>query len=420
MDNKDFHIIRTKLDELTQSTNITSTLQSAIKHGLVELSERVVKLEQEIHTLPMIASTTAFIMARLADKGALLKKFRRDILERDIDLDVLRELLDTDWPFNVEEGSVRLTSMTRLSQNHLGMTFVANTKSRGVGIFEVDAFDHWVNVSTSPTLVKYTGSKYLIANRTSNCVRAIMPEEKNVIATCKTENFRDQQLDAWTAMTQTQSLENINRTQVKQAWPNLAIYCFPDEIAIDGNRPISCPNFPFELPTNSSWYTSDYHFNTTAAQFVVDDSQTSIKPLVKQTKTDYPHDEPIKALKLITKLNKELEEMRNSTQNGGLHTNWLTTDLLNADKLSMASILSWALFLGLCLIAICAGGLCTCCVTASLAMMKSMTRSNEGRELQTAKRAKNIDDKSATSNASDSETANETLSDIRRKFKLSI
>lgn len=373
VENADFLLISEKIQKLTAMTNATTTLQLALKQGILELNERTLKIEKELHTIPMLTLAANFISIKLEEKTSLVSKLRRDIVRKKFDLDVIRELLDTDWPLNIDDSSVKLLSIERPLNNHLRLRLYSKMKMEGVGVYEIDGFDHWTNLTTNPTLVRYSGDRYILANRTSNCARAVQPA-RNMFNSCRTPNLRDGHLDKWTAVNHQLTMENT--TQVKESWPNLAIYCYPDEIVIENGSPMSCPHYAFELAPNLNWHTSVYTHNASVSQFFMSANPTGIRPFVKHTSNDTPHDEPTKAMKLVIKLAKELEEIRDKPQMSVLHSHWI----------GLAGIMSWGLLIVLCVIVCCVKLICRRRGTPRAAKATPSTESKPRRSIEPSRK----------------------------------
>jgi len=94
--------------------------------------------------------------------------------------------------------------------------------------------------------MEYRGHKYLIYNRTSNCLKAIdEPSQIAIIEVCNIANFTDPRLQVWEALTTTRDVfSHPNTCQVKRTL--LYIYCFPFNITLESGT-VRAPPYPFRM-----------------------------------------------------------------------------------------------------------------------------------------------------------------------------
>lgn len=75
-----------------------------------------------------------------------------------------------------------LMSMLERNGNTITIKFSALAEDTTSKILQVDSLNFWSKLDSTPTLNEYTGSQFLIYNRTSNCARAITQPFRQTVA----------------------------------------------------------------------------------------------------------------------------------------------------------------------------------------------------------------------------------------------
>lgn len=84
------------------------------------------------------------------------------------------------------------------ASNVLIIDIKGRMRSKNTFVYRADPFDYWSNLTFTPTLMEYTGERYLIRKVSNNCVKAIkQPSTTFVSDRCEIENFEDNRLKPW-------------------------------------------------------------------------------------------------------------------------------------------------------------------------------------------------------------------------------
>ena len=226
----------------------------------------------------------------------------------------LNELLDTDYFNEVDADSIVLIG-TKLdsSGETVRIEFIGNRIDLNTVIYKVEGISHWIHLTGKPTLMEYSGDKYVMYNYTSDCLRGLKEINQNEIRNpCTNLNERQGKLISWKEIAKGDPWENPAKTVAIESWPHVAVYCFTLNITI-GEETEPCPNYPFKVYSTMSWNTSDgYHFhpyqslNLTVNEKTWEVAWTLPKVHINETLKPSKESEMIKR---IVELNKEVTQL---------------------------------------------------------------------------------------------------------------
>lgn len=131
----------------------------------------------------------------------------------------------------------------------------------------VSPFQFWSNLSDSPVLNQYTGSRFLVYNSSSKCAKSIeKPDQIYIDEESTQENYMDQGLDLWN---QRSGDPYFNLTLLDKPKMTLAgnyIYCWPKIIRIidsESYHDYDCRPYPFRLSLDVPFSTTNKAYTPT-------------------------------------------------------------------------------------------------------------------------------------------------------------
>lgn len=125
-------------------------------------------------------------------------------------------------------------------------------------VFRANPIPHYINVTSNPTKVRYTGNHFMVHNVTNGCTKAINePMTDLIVTSCRADNHIDVNLDLWEPI----NCFNINSCEkptIKFSSEHSYIECLFNIIVID-NSTMKCPHYPFRLPITTEFILDGYH-----------------------------------------------------------------------------------------------------------------------------------------------------------------
>lgn len=255
-----------ELANLNQNTNVTSLQTRALAEAHVLTSKLV---ENNIEKIKFIASqypdltiVGSHIISKMHIFGSYLDRIRVSQRSRRLDLDTLQLLFNTDVLANVDPASIINSSVDIQLARHntLYVTFAARTKSEDTSVYNIKPVKYWTNLTESvASRMEYTGHRFVVYNRTANCMKAINdPTTDHVAVICDQHDWFDPSLSEWKIVsTSHDPLGLQEKTQVIEGWPNILVYCWPSYINVQGTRE-QCPPYPFVLNASVAWTTESF------------------------------------------------------------------------------------------------------------------------------------------------------------------
>lgn len=158
----------------------------------------------------------------------------------------------------IDEDDTHLLELSVVNNETLRVKFHARLTSPHAEIFEVTSLRHFVNVTSTATLVQYAGPPYALFNATTNCTVGITELKRGrVYGNCTEINYSDEQLSKYEPVGGTPAqIEELSRPVV-YVGPLLAyIQCFKYRIHL-GSREFPCPYHPFAVDIQVSFRVLD-------------------------------------------------------------------------------------------------------------------------------------------------------------------
>lgn len=222
---------------------------------------------------PDPAVTAAYTVSKIVMKSSLLGKIKYGFKSQHIDLQVLSELLETDWLDDIHDGSATQRSFEATGAGTFRLEFAARKEDLHTKVYRIDGIRYWGNLAGAPALMEYTGERYLVHNISSDCVRAIAePLQPFVSAQCDQQGYVDARLSAWTKIYTVDSLTNRPmNTTMKESFPYNYVYCIGLWITILSET-LRCPPYVFRINATTSWIVTDYRYEPSLETFEIEDS----------------------------------------------------------------------------------------------------------------------------------------------------
>ena len=314
------HQLDQKLRSINDVLNLTSSvLQSQSRaidqiHKDFKAIDSVVKEMGPIYTT-LVRATNA-LSIEFEEHKDLIRRLSKSFAHDSVDIDALEDLTDNEWLKGADARTARPIDVRQLGATKYVIEFRSNKKAPDCSIYRVDSIRVWTNLTSTPTLMQYTGPRYIMHNRTSSCTRPVDdPIQNSIVIQCPWHNYKEASLSDWTAVRKVDHLGQIDTpTFYKEKWPMTYVYCYGRQINIGPNS-IECPHHPFRLAINTAWNTSDYTYrpsfitvNSTISYHDIDqDLIRSIHvPAAVETRTQ-------DTIKKVHELVQELEKAQNKS-----------------------------------------------------------------------------------------------------------
>lgn len=158
------------------------------------------------------------------------------------------------------EEHAQLLKATMVGKSSFSLDTAITEVARDASIFEIEAFDHWANLTSKPTRVHYVGAKFLVLNSTANCAKAVGNPTKLLDEKCDTPDYMDWQLKMWSESEEDPAeIANKRQPQILKSYPYNYIECFQREIEIEDKK-TSCPTFTFRLKAEKKFKIGNYSY----------------------------------------------------------------------------------------------------------------------------------------------------------------
>ena len=224
--------------------------------------------------------------------------------EDKVDPAALAQLLNLPQLRRIRRSETQLDEIARASPGTILIKFMAPIQSEDTQIFQVKYLKHYLNVTTKPMLVMYTGPTYLMYNSTSNCTKGVVPDGLKVRDSCEEKDYHDPKLTLWSRTVTTEPLA----PQILQTNRGNHIYCLYHDIKLDTGT-YKCPPYPMWLPhlQRFSIGTLKHDVNMTLLNATSYIPVTPIKHFNSSMHEDDLEDQ-LRLIEHIRLLNEKLEE----------------------------------------------------------------------------------------------------------------
>jgi len=180
--------------------------------------------------------------------------------------------------------------------------------------YELASFDFWTDLTQPKArLMHYEGPKYLVHNEKEGCIKGIgFPQNRYVTARCDDHGHVDSMLSKRTSTLATSDpWSHVLGTAVKEAYPEVVIYCFTHRIQI-GEEERECPPYAFKLDATLRFNTTDgYVYSPTAVELATTAQLGTEVTHIHFKNMSLALDENA-TIKSVTTMRAELEKARDS------------------------------------------------------------------------------------------------------------
>lgn len=251
-----------RLDAFNKNFNITKYVLERVTDDVAKILRMASELDDKIESLKaeMPLVVWFFMDARLhiyssAEKlDRIIKAFRRGRLATF----EVGQMFKDERIISLKEEHVKLTRVSIMGSQTFSMDVAITEIATDTSIFEIEAFDHWTELTTQPTRIHYEGARYLVFNETANCAKAIANPKPTNDERCDDENYMDWHLKKWSRLVRN-PLDTVGLYGphvLKTAHYNF-VECFQHTIII-GNKNHSCPSYTFKLKSDISFKIGNF------------------------------------------------------------------------------------------------------------------------------------------------------------------
>lgn len=317
--NKRQEQIQSSIDQLTQRQNISELMHEAVSNALENQANLIQYNSAEISriafTHPELMVVSGHLMAKLVQMGSYIDRLKIAFRARRPDLSLLSLITDTDFLDTVDQDTIPKNSvdLTAINNQTIEVRFVARIVDRTTSVYDVDAFDFWVNITeVEASKMHYGGPMSLIYNHSIGCVKGVTGiKHRWVNAHCLIPNFVDMSLSSWSILfTSKDPWESRNPVVVKESWPFINVNCLSHNITVHGVTG-ECPPWIFSINATVPFKISDgFSYSYQAMEYKVN-VEMSIAQIAAIHFRNQPFDiDETFAIKEIRRLRKDLGETK--------------------------------------------------------------------------------------------------------------
>lgn len=256
---------RKQLEKFQLELNVTNVVQQGLLDMIKSNMKSIREQNRRFNHLAMLSAEVtwlaSYVQTRMMFSSVDLKTVIDEKIHHKVATVDMSELLNmTDFK-EIENIDTEFISASRITKQTIRLKFNIRTKAEDTFVYKIHDFRYWKNLTETPTLMEYQGERFIVYNKTANCIKGIEePTQRAVTDYCDTANYTDPAVTVWRKLV---TVDNIyshqNITTLKRTLLYNYIYCFPSEIRIsDGNH--KCPPAVFRVPINVGWSTRDKNY----------------------------------------------------------------------------------------------------------------------------------------------------------------
>ena len=240
----------------------------AIQKGMIDLiaaNARSIRdqnrqMSQFVHLSSQLTWLSSFIQSRILFATADLRTVIDEFTHRRVATLELSELFNMTELRGVDPLETEFISVQSISQQTLRFIFNVRLAAVDTSVYHVHAFRYWDNLTLTPTMMEYHGNRFIIYNKTSNCIRGLEDTpERGIMMDCAVANFVDPGVNVWRRVVTTKDIYSQDITTYKRTPKMNYIYCFPFNITVDGQT-TRCPTLMFKLPVEKAFVTGNISY----------------------------------------------------------------------------------------------------------------------------------------------------------------
>ena len=255
-----------RIQKFAHQFNVTHEIQQGmidlIRNNSINIQEQKRQLAQFATLSSRFTWLSTYIETRFMFDTADLKDIIDKYQHRRIAPRAMSNLLNMTEIRYLDEQDTEMISISMLTPQTIRFKFNVRLLSTDTSIYRVHAFKYWDNLTHTPSLMEYQGTKFVIYNSSANCLKGIEePTERTIIDECTTPDYKDSSVSIWRTLISTRDIFSQHKTTAFRHTLNWNyIYCFPYNISLkDGIY--RCPTTLFRLSSNVGFKTTDrdYH-----------------------------------------------------------------------------------------------------------------------------------------------------------------
>lgn len=195
--------LRDELDELKNKvfnlTELNSQMHSTNVDVLNNLNSKLHNITTDLNKFKVLLGNLSWEISKLVydiEKSiSLLEEIEAAAEYDQVNLRALSQLFNYPQFKRYSQKGSKIHSIERINDNILNFVFSVKSKADNIEVVKNYGITHWVNLSSEPRLVKYTGPIFTLKNNTNNCKIGI-EQIGNTFSyeQCSRENYEDARL----------------------------------------------------------------------------------------------------------------------------------------------------------------------------------------------------------------------------------
>lgn len=246
-----------KIDKLNSQLNASLAIQNGMLDLIKQNARNIREQQRQITHLAKLSSEitwlSSYIQSRIIFASVDLRTIIDEYTHRRVATLELSELLNITDIREVDPVDTEFVSVKQMADNTIRFSFNIRLKSKDTHVYHIHSFRYWDNLTYTPTMMEYQGSRFVLYNRTANCSLGLEDiPERAIMEECSTPNYRDPKTSVWRSLITTRDIYKQDISTFKRTWALNYIYCFPFDIIIDGEK-YRCPSLMFKLDSKKAF-----------------------------------------------------------------------------------------------------------------------------------------------------------------------
>lgn len=262
------------MDQAIQGMEAVRDSIHELNEKLDEMEEKIISLNKTVHQYPKSYALLAHVFHFVESTRPLLQDINRSVRKGKIS-NSLKTLTNQDfWIEPAEKYSKLLSCERRMDKTGLeiSLKFTVPKIDDTTQILEATGFKIW-NLTTpnSGCRLKYSGPRYVLANRTTNCFMGIDSAwfdgellEAHPCDTSDSASLKGRE-PTYTKERCGEYKSSPNDIQIKRFNGFHRIYCKGNQILIKGLNQ-TCPDYVFQIPLTEPFVVNNYSYEVSSAK----------------------------------------------------------------------------------------------------------------------------------------------------------
>lgn len=229
-------------------------LISANARSIRDLNRQMTQFGQLASQITWLSS---YIQSRILFATADMRTIIDEFTHRRVATLEVAEIFNLTELRGIDPRETEFISTTLLSSQTLRFVFNVRLTATDTSVYNLHAFRYWDNLTHTPTMMEYHGSRMVVFNKTANCIRGLEENtEQGIMVDCPAFNFVDPNINIWRKIVTTNDVYSQDISTFKRTSRANYVYCFPYNITIEGQT-TRCPILMFKLPVDKAFVTGN-------------------------------------------------------------------------------------------------------------------------------------------------------------------